>query len=246
MLTRTETEQYSRHLLLPEIGKAGQERIAAARVLVAGAGGLGCAVLQYLAAAGTGTIGVVDFDHVELHNLPRQLLYTPGDIGKPKATAAKQHLAVLNPRVQVNAMYCRLQLQNAEEMIRGYDFVIDCSDNLETRYLINDACVALGKPFVSGAIYRFQGQLSVFNYQHGPTYRCAFPAEETTVTPASCSFAGVLNTLAGIVGVMQANEALKIITGAGEVCSGKLLLLDLLKNSFPEIQVARTVETHPA
>lgn len=239
MLTNNEIAQYSRQLMLPEIGRAGQEKLKAARVLVVGAGGLGCAVLPVLAAAGIGTIGVIDFDTVEQHNLQRQLQFTSADVGRPKVLVAKERLTMINPFVQVDAMNARFEPFNAEQISGRYDLVVDCSDNMETRYVVNDCCVALGKCYVSGSIYRFQGQLSVFNYNGGPTLRCVFPE---SINQPDCSEGGVINTLPGVIGMMQANEVIKIITKAGTVCSGKILLVDLLTNLFMEVEIGKRMK----
>ncbi len=230
MLSDKQRKRYARHLMLPGIGEEGQERLCSAKVLVVGAGGLGCPVLQYLAAAGTGTIGILDFDSVEESNLQRQVLYTTEDVGKPKAAAAAARLSAMNPLVNFRIHHTMLDRGNALEIPGEYDLVVDGSDNFPTRYLVNDACVILGKPLVFGSIFRFEGQVSVFNYRGGPTYRCLFP--EPPAESLNCSETGVLGVLPGIIGTLQANEAIKIITGQGEVLSGKLLLLDALNSSF--------------
>jgi molybdopterin/thiamine biosynthesis adenylyltransferase len=244
MLSKEEVTRYSKQLLLPEIGKAGQERLKSAHVLVIGAGGLGCPVLQYLTAAGVGTIGIVDFDVVDETNLQRQVLYSVNDIGKWKADVASKKLSVLNSHINPIAISCKLETGNASDLISGYDLVVDCSDNFETRYLVNDVCVLLEKPFVYGGIHKFEGQLSVFNYRNadgvfGPTYRCVFPEVHPEETLLNCSLSGVLGTVPGIIGTLQANEVIKMITGTGEVCSGKILLLDVLTLRFSEIKIIR-------
>lgn len=237
MLEPIERKRYSRQILLPEMGLAGQEKLKAARVLVVGAGGLGCPVLQYLVAAGVGNIGIVDDDTVDITNLHRQILYSANDVGKNKAITAVEKLSVLNPFVQLTAYPDHLTAENAAELINSYDLVIDGSDNFETRYLVNDFCVKLNKPFVFGSILRFEGQVSVFNYQNGPTYRCLFPdAEEGD----NCAEAGVIGILPGIIGTYMANEAIKIITGIGEPLSGKLLVINTLANSHSVFQFSRT------
>jgi sulfur-carrier protein adenylyltransferase/sulfurtransferase len=228
-LTPEEKNRYARHLTLAEVGLAGQQQLKAARVLVIGAGGLGCPVLQYLAAAGVGTLGIVDFDLVEESNLQRQILFTGADLGKPKAEAAREKLRQLNPLVQVVPYVTRLTAANALALLQGYDLVIDGSDNFATRYLVNDACVLLDKPLVFGSIFRFEGQVSVFNYQGGPTYRCLYPEPGEL---AACAEAGVLGVLPGLVGCLMANETIKLITGAGQVLSGRLLVLDALTLHF--------------
>lgn len=209
------------------MGLAGQEKLKAASVLVIGAGGLGCPVLQYLTAAGVGKIGVVDNDTVDITNLHRQILYHAGDVGKNKAETAVQKLAVMNPYVEFVAIPVRLDEKNAAEIIKDYDVVIDGSDNFQTRYLANDICVALSRPLVFGSILRFEGQVSVFNYKGGPTYRCLFPeADEGD----NCEMAGVMGVLPGIIGSYMANEAIKVISEIGEILSGKLLVINTLTN----------------
>jgi adenylyltransferase/sulfurtransferase len=222
------TNRYNRQIILPEIGVEGQQKLIDARILVIGAGGLGCPILQYLVAAGVGNIGVVDADVVSISNLQRQILYTVSDVGKQKVVVAKAHLLAQNPDVKIDIYPVMLHSSNALELFKNYDFVIDGSDNFATRYLVNDACVILKKAFVSGSIFKFEGQISVFNYQNGPTYRCLYPEPPTAGSVPNCSEIGVIGTLAGIIGTMQAAEAIKIITGAGEVLSGKLLLFDML------------------
>jgi len=210
------------------MGIAGQEKLKAAKVLVIGAGGLGCPVLQYLVAAGVGTIGIVDDDTVDVTNLHRQILYSAEDIGKGKAETAVRKLTAMNPYVNLKAIPVRLDESNAKEIISGYDLIIDGSDNFPTRYLANDVCVELNKTLIFGSILRFEGQVSVFNYQGGPTYRCLFPeAEEGD----NCEVAGVIGILPGIIGSYMANEAIKVICGIGEILSGKLLVLNALDNT---------------
>ena len=228
MFSPTERQRYRRHLQLSEIGEAGQERLRQARVLVVGAGGLGCPILQYLAAAGVGTLGLVDDDKVELTNLPRQILYGAEDVGQPKIEAAARALRRLNdlPTYQLHPL--RVGPANVRELVAGYDVVVDGYDNFPTRYLLNDACVSLGKPLVSGAIYKFEGQVSVFNYQGGPTYRCLFPEPPTAAEAPDCNTTGVLNVLPGLIGTVQTTEALKVVLGLGDVLSGRLWILDTL------------------
>lgn len=228
MLSQQEQARYSKQIILPEIGMEGQERLKAAKVLVVGAGGLGCPILQYLTAAGIGTIGIVDGDVVSLSNLQRQVLYTENDLGEKKSIIAEKKLKQLNNNVLFNVFTEHLDVNNALDIISDYDLVIDGSDNFPTRYLINDACVILDKPFVSGAIYKFEGQLSVFNWQNGPTYRCIFPEPPADGESPNCADIGVVATLPGIIGTLQANEAIKIITQTGEVLSGKLLTMNVL------------------
>ena len=231
-LTAAETNRYSRHLLLPEIGLTGQQKLKAARVLVVGCGGLGCPVLQYLAAAGVGTLGLLDFDVVDESNLQRQVLYATADVGRPKAVAAAEKLQAQNPFIQLRPHQCHLSAANVLELFADYDLVVDCSDNFATRYLVNDACTILGKPLVFGAIFKFEGQVSVFNYQNGPTYRCLYPAPPAPGDAPSCSEIGVLGVLPGLVGTLQAAEALKIVLELGEVLTGRLLLVDALGMRF--------------
>ncbi len=229
MISLPESNRYSRHLLLPQIGEQGQLRFKNAKVLVIGAGGLGCPVLQYLAAAGIGTIGIVDFDVVDESNLQRQILYNTADIGQSKAHCAKQKLSALNPFITINSIAEELTVHNALLLLDGYDLVVDGSDNFRTRYLVNDACVILGKPLVFGSIYQFEGQVSVFNYRGGPTYRCLYPEPNDI---GSCAETGVLGILPGTIGCLMATEALKIVAGTGSVLSGKLLVYDALNASF--------------
>ncbi len=228
MLSKEEKARYSKQIILPEIGVGGQHKLKSARVLVVGAGGLGCPVLQYLAAAGVGTIGIADGDVVDISNLQRQVLYHNSDIGKPKATVAAERIAAINPEISVVVHPAFLDSENALEIIRDYDIVVDGSDNFDARYLINDACVMLGKPMVSGAIYKFEGQVSVFNYQGGPTYRCLFPEPPGAGASPNCADIGVVATLPGIIGTIQANEVIKVITGIGDVLTGRLLVIDTL------------------
>ncbi|WP_109743823.1 molybdopterin-synthase adenylyltransferase MoeB [Arcicella aurantiaca] len=222
------TNRYNRQIILPEIGVEGQQKLLNAHVLVIGAGGLGCPILQYLVAAGVGNIGIVDADVVSISNLQRQILYTVSDVGKQKVVVAKAHLLAQNPEANIDIYPVMLHSSNVLDIFQNYDFVIDGSDNFATRYLVNDACVILKKAFVSGSIFKFEGQISVFNYQNGPTYRCLYPEPPTVGSVPNCSEIGVIGTLAGIIGTMQAAEAIKIITDAGEVLSGKLLLFDML------------------
>ena len=232
-------ERYSRHIALNEIGVRGQEKISKAKVLVVGAGGLGCPVLQYLAAAGIGTLGIVDFDVVEESNLQRQILYGTSTIGENKALAAKKRLEDLNPTVSIDAIPEKLADSNAVSLFNQYDIIVDGSDNFETRYLINDAALITNRPVVFGAIFKFEGQLSVFNYNNGPTYRCLFPVPPTKENIPNCSEVGVLGVLPGIVGSMQANEVLKIVLGIGEVLSGKLCCYNSKTNDFQTLLIQK-------
>jgi len=228
MLTDQEKQRYHRHTLLAEFGIEGQEKLKASKVLVIGAGGLGCPALQYLCAAGVGTIGIVDDDVVDISNLQRQVLYTDQDIGKSKAETAAQKLRTQNPLISVNAYPSRLTSHNALELISKYDLVIDGSDNFPTRYLVNDACVILKKPFVMGSIFKFEAQISVFNCQGGPTYRCVYPDPPHPGDVPNCSEIGVLGVLPGIAGSYQANEAIKVLTGIGKPLKGELMVLNVL------------------
>lgn len=234
--------RYHRQIILPEIGSSGQEKLSASKVLVIGAGGLGCPVLQYLAAAGTGTIGIVDFDVVDTSNLHRQILYGTSSLGKNKALAAKERLTDLNPEITITTYTEKLTAKNAVSTFSEYDIIVDGTDNFSTRYLINDACIITNKPLVYGAIYKFEGQVSVFNYQNGPTYRCLFPEPPKAGSVPSCSEIGVLGVLPGIIGSMQANEVLKIVLDLGNVLSGKLFTYDCLTNRSSSFGIHR-VET---
>ena len=226
MLTSAEKKRYSRHLLLKEVGLEGQQKLKSARVLVIGAGGLGCPMLQYIAAAGVGVIGISDGDQVDESNLQRQVLYNLEDVGKNKADVIVLKLQLQNPFVKFISYTSFLTATTAMDIISHYDIVVDGSDNFATRYLVNDACVMLNKPFVSGSIFKYAGQVSVFNFRNGPTYRCLYP-EPPTDSP-TCSEIGVLNVLPGIMGSIMASEVLKIIIGIGEPLSGKLLVIDAL------------------
>lgn len=238
-LTPSEKTRYSRHLILPEVGEPGQCRLKEARVAVAGAGGLGSPVALYLAAAGVGCLGIIDFDEVDLSNLQRQVLYTVGDIKSSKAEKARERLVLLNPEIEVNSHEVRLQADNVMETIAGYDLVVDGTDNFSTRYLINDACVLSGKPNVYGSIYRFEGQLSVFCAEGGPCYRCLFPDPPEPYAVPNCAEGGVLGVLAGVIGTLQATEAIKLIIGEGEPLIGRLLLYNALEMEFHRLKVKR-------
>jgi adenylyltransferase/sulfurtransferase len=227
-LSKEDLARYSRHLLLSEIGQKGQEKLKASSVLVIGAGGLGCPVLQYLAAAGVGRIGVIDMDVLEESNLQRQILYTVADVGMNKALAAQKRLLALNPLIEVIAYPYALDTSNALELFEQYDFIVDGTDNFATRYLVNDACVITEKPLIYGSIFKFEGQVAVFNYKNGPSYRCLFPNPPAPGEVPNCSEVGVLGVLPGVIGAMQANEVLKIILGLGNVLSEKLLVYNAL------------------
>ncbi|TDW48988.1 adenylyltransferase/sulfurtransferase [Flavobacterium sp. 270] len=222
------SHRYNRQIILPEIGENGQEKLAKAKVLVIGAGGLGAAVLPYLAAAGVGEIGIVDDDVVEISNLQRQVIYKSSSVGKYKAEEAKTMLSELNPLIKVNAIAEWLSGENAIQLFEKYDIVVDATDNLSIKYLINDACLIANKPMVYGSIFRFEGQVSVFNYQNGPTYRCLFPNENNR--SLNCEDAGVIGISVGIIGMFQANEVIKMILEIGEVLNGKLLVYNILNN----------------
>ena len=243
MIEREELKLYNRQIILPELGLAGQEKLKAASVLMIGAGGLGCPVLQYLVAAGVGHVGIVDDDVVDISNLHRQILYSIADVGKPKAETAKQKLEWLNPFVELTAYKDRLSTDNAATLIDGYDIVIDGSDNFTTRYLVNDTCLALNKPLVFGSIFKFEGQVSVFNYQDGPNYRDVFPEPPPENEVPNCSETGVIGILPGIIGTYMANEAIKIICSIGETLSGKLFSMNALDNSMSVYKITRQKQT---
>jgi adenylyltransferase/sulfurtransferase len=238
-LSHKEIKRYGRHLIMPEVGLRGQEKLKAARVLIVGAGGLGSPLGMYLAAAGVGTIGLVDFDVVDPSNLQRQVLYGEKDVGKPKLQVAKQRLLDINPHIEVKTYEESLTSDNALEIIREYDVVVDGTDNFPTRYLVNDACVMLGKPNVYGSIFRFEGQASVFDAKHGPCYRCLFPEPPPPGLVPSCAEGGVLGVLPGIIGTVQATETVKLIIGQGEPLVGRLLLFDALKMRFRELKLRK-------
>jgi molybdopterin/thiamine biosynthesis adenylyltransferase/rhodanese-related sulfurtransferase len=231
-LSPDEIGRYQRHLSLPGFGKTAQEKLKSASVLVIGAGGLGCPALLYLAAAGAGRIVVVDHDTVELSNLQRQVLYTAADQGAKKAVTAAQRLRSLNPLITVEARPVRFERSNALELVRSCDLVVDGSDNFATRYLVNDACVIAGRPFVYGAIQGFEGHLSVFNWQGGPTYRCLFPEPPEPGTVPNCAEGGVLGAVTGLIGTAQACEAIKVLCGIGQPLSGRLLVWNALTMEF--------------
>lgn len=243
MLTPEEYKRYSKQISLPEVGLMGQQRLKAAKVLVVGAGGLGCPALQYLAAAGVGTIGIADADTVDLTNLQRQILYGTDSLGKPKAAIAAKTVQVLNPYASVIVHEEMVTAVNSADMLSAYDVIIDATDNMETRYIINDACNKLGKPWVYAGIYQHEGQLAVFNYPAGigPTYRCLYPETEGTNAPDDCNIAGVLGILPGVMGTLQANECLKIILDKGHVLAGKLLVMNLLSLENNLFEFKRTI-----
>ncbi len=238
-LSFSQVARYSRHLLIPEVGDAGQRRLGAARVLVVGAGGLGCPALLYLAAAGVGRIGIAEFDVVDESNLQRQVLYTQADVGTSKAQVAREAVTRRNSAVEVVLHEFRLDASNAEKVIDGYDLVLDGSDNFATRYLLNDACVLAGKPYVWGSIHRFDGQASVFWPPHGPCYRCLYPEPPPPGSVPSCAEAGVLGILCASIGSIQVNEALKLILGIGEPLIGRLVLHDALSGTQRQVVARR-------
>lgn len=234
-LTTNELKRYNRHLVLAGIGIRGQEKLKNAKILIIGVGGLGCPVLQYLAAAGVGQLGIVDHDVVELSNLQRQIIFTTEHIGKSKVIAAQVHLEKLNPDIKINAHLLQLTTENALEIIDTYDIIVDCSDNLPTRYLVNDSCVILKKTLVYGAIYKFEGQVAVFNAsianKRSGHYRDLYPTPPTSEMAPNCNDTGVVGVLPGIIGTLQANEVIKLICNIGEVLTEKLFLFDLLSMS---------------
>jgi adenylyltransferase/sulfurtransferase len=237
-LSANERARYQRHLSLREIGAAGQEKLKAARVLIVGAGGLGSPAALYLAAAGCGTLGLVDFDRVDISNLQRQVLFDTAGLGQPKAEAGRARLAALNPEIRVVAHALELKAANVRALLADYDLVVDGSDRLSTRYLVNDACVLLGRPLISAAIHRFEGQLATYVPGRGPCYRCLFPQAADGMV-ANCAEAGVLGVLPGVLGTLQATEAIKLITGVGTPLVGRLLTYDALELRFQEFRVER-------
>ncbi len=236
--TPDQVTRYSRHIIMPEVGGQGQRALLEAKVLLIGAGGLGSPIALYLAAAGVGTIGIVDFDLVDLSNLQRQILHHTHDIGRPKVVSAAETLADINPDVKVVPYQVQLNSDNALEILRDYDIIINGCDNFPTRYLVNDACVMLGKPLIDGSIFRFEGQVTVFLPGHG-CYRCLYPAPPPPGMAPSCAEAGVLGVLPGLVGVIQAIEAIKLILGIGDPLVGRLLLIDTLAMEFREVKIRR-------
>jgi molybdopterin/thiamine biosynthesis adenylyltransferase/rhodanese-related sulfurtransferase/molybdopterin converting factor small subunit len=249
-LSAQEYQRYSRHLILPEVGLEGQRKLKAAKVLCVGAGGLGSPVALYLAAAGVGTIGIVDFDVVDLSNLQRQIIHTTADIGRPKLESAKAKINAMNPEVKVLTYGEPLSSKNALEIFRGYDVILDGTDNFPTRYLVNDACVLLGIPNAYGSIFRFEGQASVFGSKDGPCYRCLYPEPPPPGLVPSCAEGGVLGVLPGIIGMIQATEAVKIILGIGEPLIGRFMIYDALKMRFRELKLRKDPDcpvcgTHP-
>ncbi len=238
-LTFDEEYRYSRHLVLPGVGKAGQEALKRGRVLVVGAGGLGSPVALYLAAAGVGTLGIADGDTVDVSNLQRQVLYRTADAGRPKVASAAAALRALNPLIDVRPLPARLTAANVREVLAGYDVVVDGTDNFPTRYLLNDACALLGLPLVFGSIFRYEGQVSVFDARRGPCYRCLFPEPPPPERVPSCAEGGVLGVLPGLVGTLQANEVLKHLLRLGEPLVGRLLMVDALAARFRALTLER-------
>jgi molybdopterin/thiamine biosynthesis adenylyltransferase/rhodanese-related sulfurtransferase len=241
-LSKEEVLRYSRHLIMPEVGMEGQLKLKAAKVLCIGTGGLGAPLGLYLAAAGVGRLGLVDFDSVDLTNLQRQILFSTTDVGRPKIEAAADRLRTMNPDIQIDAFETQLTSANALDIMKDYDIIVDGTDNFPTRYLVNDACVLLGKPNVYGSIFRFEGQATVFGYPGGPCYRCLYPEPPPPGLVPSCAEGGVLGVLPGIVGSIQAAETLKLIIGKGEPLVGRLLLFDALAMRFRELKLRKNPE----
>jgi len=244
-LSVEEIARYSRHLIIPEVGVPGQKRLKNAKVLVVGAGGLGSPALLYLAAAGVGTLGIIDFDVVDESNLQRQVIHGVSDLGKPKALSAKESIVEINPHVNVILHEERLDSDNALDIFRPYDLVLDGTDNFATRYLVNDACVLLGKPYVWGSIYRFEGQVSVFWDEHGPNYRDLYPVPPPPGMVPSCAEGGVLGVLCASIGSVMVTEAIKLITGIGESLLGRLMVYDALEMSYRTIKIRKDPKAEP-
>jgi sulfur-carrier protein adenylyltransferase/sulfurtransferase len=238
-LTNEEILRYSRHLIMPEVGMDGQLKLKRAKVLLIGTGGLGAPLGLYLAAAGVGKLGLVDFDRVDFTNLQRQVTFGTSDVGKPKSEAARARLANLNPDIEVQAFETKLTSENALELFRDFDVIVDGTDNFPTRYLVNDACVLLGKPNVYGSIFRFEGQITIFGMPGGPCYRCLYPEPPPPGLVPSCAEGGVLGVLPGIVGSIQAMETIKLILGSGKNLTGRLLLFDALEMTFREFKLRK-------
>lgn len=241
-LSNQEVLRYSRHLIMPEVGMDGQLKLKRAKVLMVGSGGLGAPLGLYLAAAGVGRLGIVDFDTVDFTNLQRQVIFGTSDVGRKKLEAARERLANLNPEIQIDAFETRLTSDNALDILCDYDIVVDGTDNFPTRYLVNDACVLLGKPNVYGSIFRFEGQASIFGYPGGPCYRCLYPEPPPPGLVPSCAEGGVLGVLPGIIGCIQAMETIKLILGKGEPLVGRLLLFDALGMHFRELKLRKNPE----
>ena len=241
-LTVDEVKRYSRHLIIPEIGMTGQKRLKNAKVLCVGAGGLGSPALLYLAAAGVGTLGVIDFDTVDESNLQRQIIHGQSDIGRPKAESARDSIAEINPYVHVVLYEEALTVDNVMDIFSQFDLIVDGTDNFATRYMVNDACVLLGKPYVWGSIYRFDGQASVFWAEHGPCYRCLYPDPPPPGMVPSCAEGGVLGVLCASIGSIQVNEAIKLLTGIGETLAGRLMIYDALEMSYRTVRIRKDPE----
>ena len=241
-LTVDEVRRYSRHLIIPDVGMTGQKRLKNAKVLCVGAGGLGSPALLYLAAAGVGTLGIVDFDVVDESNLQRQVIHGQSDIGRSKAESARDSIVEINPYVNVVVHQERLDSDNAMQIFADYDLIVDGTDNFATRYLVNDACVLLGKPYVWGSIYRFDGQASVFWAEYGPCYRCLYPEPPPPGMVPSCAEGGVLGVLCASIGSIQVNEAIKLITGIGEPLAGRLMIYDALEMTYRSVKVRKDPE----
>ena len=241
-LTVDEVRRYSRHLIIPDVGMTGQKRLKNAKVLCVGAGGLGSPALLYLAAAGVGTLGIVDFDVVDESNLQRQVIHGQSDVGRSKAESARDSIREINPYVNVIVHKERLDSDNAMQIFAGYDLIVDGTDNFATRYLVNDACVLLGKPYVWGSIYRFDGQASVFWAEYGPCYRCLYPEPPPPGMVPSCAEGGVLGVLCASIGSIQVNEAIKVITGIGEPLAGRLMIYDALEMTYRSVKVRKDPE----
>ncbi|MCI4459270.1 MAG: thiazole biosynthesis adenylyltransferase ThiF [Thermocrinis sp.] len=240
--TEEQIKRYARHIILPEVGGEGQEKLLNSKVLVIGAGGLGSPAILYLAAAGVGTIGIVDFDVVDLSNLQRQIIHNTERVGTPKVESARKTVEMLNPDVKVITYDTRISKENIMDIIKDYDVVLDCTDNFSTRFLINDACYFAGKPLVSAAILRFEGQISVFDFrmkEQSPCYRCLFPEPPSPGLVPSAREAGILGSIAGIMGCIQATEAIKVILGIGEPLVGKLLVMDALSMDFRKVKLRK-------
>jgi len=238
-LTVDEVRRYSRHLIIPDVGMAGQKRLKNAKVLCVGAGGLGSPALMYLAAAGVGTLGILEFDTVDESNLQRQIIHGQSDVGRSKAQSAADSVAEINPYVQINIHETRLDSSNVMELFSQYDLIVDGTDNFATRYLVNDACVLLNKPYVWGSIYRFEGQASVFWSEHGPCYRCLYPEPPPPGMVPSCAEGGVLGVLCASIGSIQVNEAIKVLTGIGEPLVGSLIVYDALEMTYRKIKIRK-------
>lgn len=249
-LSREEIARYSRHLIMPDVGMEGQEKLKAARVLCIGAGGLGSPIGLYLAAAGVGHLGLLDFDLIDVSNLQRQVAFTTADVGKSKAETARQRFQALNPYIEIRVHNTRLTSENALDILQEYDVVVDGTDNFATRYLVNDACVLLGKPLVHGSILQFDGQLSVFDARRGPCYRCLYASPPPADMMPNCAEAGVLGVLPAVIGSLQATEAIKLVLGKGDALIGRLLLFDALKMRFRTLNLRKNPKcpmcgTHP-